>query len=128
MADSAADPIDAAIESAESLINSFLGRDRRISVQQVDCGVEMPHRTRLEDVCSKQDPEASLFSPQEIDQSLVTEGVASFWPTTLSASSQAAFPEFFGIFSPKESLHALGLWIVLVFYNNVCAHVMAICS
>ena len=118
MADNA---IDAAIESAESLINSFLVRDRRISVQQVDSGVETPHRNRL-DSKEGQDPEASLFSPQEVDQSLVTEGVASFWSSALSASSQAAFPELFDIVSPKESLHALGLLITYTLCVCTCIH------
>lgn len=108
------DSIDAAIESAESLISSLLVRERSFS--QGDSWVELRNGTyQPKDVdsgseCVSQDPEASLFSPL-VNQSLVTEGTASLWPTTVSASSQAAVPEYFGLISPKESLHALGLFL-----------------
>lgn len=113
------DPINAAIESAESLIASLLVRERSFS--QGDGGVELRNGTyqpKDEEMldsgpeCVSQDPEASLFSSL-VNQSLITEGTASLWPTSISASSQAAIPEYFGLISPKESLHALGLFLCL---------------
>lgn len=115
------DSIDAAIESAESLIASLLVRER--SVSQSESGIVMPNGScqpegdemldsdsERNQRCASQDPEASLFSPVIVDQSLVTEGTASLWPTTVTASSQATLPEYFGLISPKESLHALGVF------------------
>lgn len=101
------DPIDAAIESAESLIASLLVRERSSSLQQADGGLP-----------NGQDPEGSLFSPI-VDQSLVTEGSASLWPTTLTASSQATVPEHYSFISPKESLHALGSFIYNYIYISI---------
>ena len=113
------DSIDAAIESAESLIASLLVRERSVSLSEggvvVPNGSCQPGDDMLDSAsehqkqCATQDPEASLFSPVIVDQSLVTEGTASLWPTTVTASSQATLPEYFGLISPKESLHALGL-------------------
>lgn len=110
------DPIDAAIQSAESLIASLLVRERSVQLE-ADSGVVLPngsYRSNEEMLDSgsephptHQDPEASLFSPL-VDQSLVTEGTASLWHTTLTASSQVTVPDYFSLMSPKESLHALG--------------------
>jgi hypothetical protein len=116
------DPIDAAIESAESLIASLLVRERSFS--QGEGGLVLPNGSchqsgdeMLDSECVSQDPEASLFSPL-VDQSLATEGTASLWPNTVTASSQAVVPKYFGLISPKESLHALGVSL------NVCAALM----
>ncbi len=98
MSDCGTDPIDAAIESAESLIASLLTKDRAVSV--IDGGDEDQLHP---------DPEQSLFSPSSGQQSsLVTEGSAPLYPTPLTATSQATVPEYFDLVSPKESLHALG--------------------
>ena len=102
------DPIDAAIESAESLISSLLSRDH--GVVQVDGGASESSSTEFTDdlLRSKfQDPEQSLFSPS-LDHSLITEGSAPHFPALLTATSQATVPENLFLVSPKESLHALG--------------------
>ncbi len=110
------DPIDAAIESAESLIASLLVKDHSSTslVDGADGGEKLQingegdeKQSPLESKFIFQNPEQSLFSPLS-DQSLVSEGVASQWLTTLTASSQATYPELDGVVSPKESLHAIG--------------------
>lgn len=115
MADSK-DPIDAAIESAESLIASFLVREKAGhqadgAAEETDTltGNEVSQESdRKKDTGYVQDPEQSLFIPP--DQSLVTEGIAYLWPNHRTASSQATFPEL-GNLSPRQSLDALGWFI-----------------
>lgn len=101
-----ADSIDAAIESAESLIAGFLARERAREVNPGDApsqDVDLDTPT--------QDPEQSLVS-----QSLVTVGTASIHPTAPSAASQVALPPEY-LLSPTDSLQALGnpvldtLWV-----------------
>ena len=47
---------------------------------------------------------------QDPEQSLMALGSASLRPTALSAASQATvLPDTYGLLSPKESLHALGM-------------------
>ena len=106
------DPVETALESAESLITSLLTRDRTLQVD-VDGGEAGPNTIGDSEVLklqSAQDPEESLFSPSlAVNQSLVSEGSAPFFPNTLTATSQANIPEYFDLVSPKESLHALGM-------------------
>lgn len=103
------DPIDAAIESAESLIASFLVREKsgRLAEEETDKPPGRHDLVHEPNGLHAQDPELSLFLPPS-DLSLVTEGAASLWPSNRTASSQAILPELEGNLSPKESLHALG--------------------
>ena len=95
------DPIERAIESAESLL-AFRAREKSARSEDND-------GSGLRSLGSPvQDPEQSLFlSPA--DQSLVSEGAAFQWPSNKTASSEAILPpQLDDKFSPKQSLHALG--------------------
>ena len=122
------DPIDAAIESAESLIASFILREKS---ERLPEGVEEPDKPTGNDLSHESywkekntgcvnDPEQSLFLLS--DQSLMTEGAASLWPNYRTASSQAIFSEL-GNLSPRQSLHAIGWlaswpWVLFGAGNN----------
>ena len=114
MADSR-DPIDIAIQSAESLIASFLVREKSGPVEDSpDSADKLDGNDLAQESDGKkpgyvQDPEMSLFLPSP-DQSLRTEGEAFLWLNNKTASSQATFPEL-GDLSPRQSLHALG-WLL----------------
>lgn len=121
-----ADSIDAAIESAESLIASLLTRERSTHQSENEELLNGHLEGNEAEVLGSatQDPEQSLFSPR-VDQSLVAAGVASFWPTSCTASSQAVYPVLDGYPSPRESLHALGnstrpIAILLVMCRQLC--------
>lgn len=94
------------------MIASLLTRERLPSLHQVDTGEGPTGSGGKEMPESTPDYATQDYATQDPEQSLMALGSASLRPTGLSAASQVTvLPEIYGLLSPKESLHALGMSI-----------------